>query len=184
MSVVPLKRWTREEYDRLIAAGVLSPEERVELLEGDVVRMWPQNPAHAIAISNVEEALRGVFRTGYYVRVQMPFVGGDDSEPEPDVAVVRGHRRDYVQAHPATAILLVEVSDSTLDYDRRRKGPAYARADVFDYWIVNLVDRLVEVYRDPTADRGYQSVQRFRPGETIIPLGAPFASIAVDDLLP
>jgi Uma2 family endonuclease len=184
MSAVPLKRWTREEYDRLIEAGVLSPEERVELLEGDLVRMWPQNPAHAIAISNVEEALREVFRTGFYVRVQMPIVGGDDSEPEPDVAVVRGHRRNYVRAHPATAVLVVEVSDSTLDYDRRRKGSAYARTDVLDYWIVNLVNRLVEVYRDPTDDRGYQTMERFRPGETITPLGAPLASIAVDDLLP
>src|ERR1700680_355083 len=124
MSAVPLKRWTREEYDRLIGAGILSPEERVELLEGEIVRMWPQNPAHALAIRNTEETLRAIFRTGFDVRVQMPFVGGGDSEPEPDVAVVRGHRRDYFQAHPATAVLVVEVADSTLDYDRRRKGPA------------------------------------------------------------
>ena len=114
----------------------------------------------------------------------MPFVGGDDSEPEPDVAVVRGHQRDYIRAHPDTAVLVVEVSDSTLDYDRRRKGPAYARAEVPEYWVVNLVDHLVEVYRDPMADRGYQTVLTLRPGETIAPLGAPFASIAVDDLLP
>jgi Uma2 family endonuclease len=184
MSAVLLKRWTREEYDRLVAAGVLSPEERVELLEGDLVRMLPQNPGHSVAISNVEEALRAVFRVGFYVRVQMPFVGGDDSEPEPDVAVVRGQRRDYLLAHPATAVLLVEVSDSTLAYDRQRKGPAYARAEVPEYWIVNLVDRLVEGYRDPTADRGYQTVRRVRPGEAIVPLGAPLATIAVDDLLP
>src|SRR5713226_5598402 len=178
MSVVPLKRWTREEYDRLTGAGVLSPDERVELLEGDIVRVWPQNPAHALAIRNTEEMLREEFRAGFDVRVQMPFVGADDSEPEPDVAVVRGHRRDYFGAHPATAVLLVEVADSTLDYDRRHKGPAYARADVLDYWIVNLVERVVEVYRDPTGDRGYQTVRRFRPGETITPLGAPLASIA------
>jgi Uma2 family endonuclease len=184
MSVVPLKRWTREEYDRLIDAGVLSPEERVELLEGDIVRMWPQGPAHALSIQNTEEALRAVFGAGFSVRVQLPFDGGENSEPEPDVAVVRGHRRDFLYAHPSTAVLLVEISDSTLDYDRRRKGPAYARADVLEYWIVNLVDRLVEVYRDPTADRGYQTMERFRSGEAISPLGAPLASIAVDELLP
>jgi Uma2 family endonuclease len=87
--------------------------------------------------------------------------------------------------HLPTALgKLVEVADSTLDYDRRRKGPAYARAAVPDYWIVNLVERLVEVYRDPTADGGYRTVLRFRPGEAITPLGAPLASIAVDDLLP
>jgi Uma2 family endonuclease len=183
MSTVSLKRWTREEYDRLIAAGVLSPEERVELLEGDIVRMWPPNPAHALAVRNAEEALREVFRAGFDVRVQMPFIA-DDSEPEPDVAVVRGHRRDYRQDHPASAVLLVEVSNTTLDYDRRRKGPAYARAGVPEYWIVNLFARVVEVYRDPTPDRGYQTSQTVRPGEWITPLAAPTASVAVDDLLP
>jgi Uma2 family endonuclease len=183
MSDVALKRWTRKEYDRLVASGILSPEERVELLEGDIVRMLPQNPAHAIAVSNAEEALREVFRAGFYVRVQMPFIV-EDSEPEPDVAVVRGHRRDYVQDHPAMAVLLVEASDSTLDYDRRRKGPAYARAGVPEYWIVNLVGRVVEAYRDPTGDGGYQSVQTFGPGEAIMPLGAQAATIFVDVLLP
>lgn len=184
MSTVTLKRWTREEYDRLVASGILAPNERVELLEGDIVRMWPQGPAHAIGIINAEEALRAVFRQGYYIRVQMPFVGGDSSEPEPDVAVVRGHRRDHVQAHPATAVLLVEVSDSTLDYDRRRKGVAYARAGVPEYWILNLVERRVEVYRDPTPDRGYQTMLSYGPGESIRPLEAPAARIAVEDLLP
>jgi Uma2 family endonuclease len=184
MSAVPLKRWTREEYDRLVEAGILAPDERVELLEGDIVRMWPQSPLHAVTIGNVEEALGQAFWTGYYVRVQMPFALADESEPEPDLAVVRGHRRDYYQAHPTTAVLLVEVADSTLDYDRRCKGTSYARADVPEYWIVNLVDRQVEVYRGPTSDRGYQTVQRCRRGESISPIGAPSASVLVDDLLP
>jgi Uma2 family endonuclease len=184
MSAVPLKRWTREEYDRLVESGILSPEERVELLEGDIVRMYPQSPAHVVAVGIAIEALHVAFQTGFDVRVRTPFSTDDASEPEPDVAVVRGHRRDYLRAHPTTAVLLVEVSDSTLDYDRRRKGPAYARADVPDYWIVNLVDRVIEVYRDPTTDRGYQLAQRRRPGEPVFPLGAPHAAIAVDDLLP
>lgn len=184
MSVVPVKRWTREEYDRLVSAGILSPEERVELLEGEIVRMWPQSPAHALAIGNADEVLRQVFRTGYHIRVQLPFVGGDDPEPEPDVAVVPGHRRDYFGAHPASAALVVEVSDSTLDYDRRRKGPTYARAAVPDYWIVNLVDRQVEVYRDPTPDRGFRTRITLRLGDVIFPLEAPDSSVAVVDLRP
>jgi Uma2 family endonuclease len=184
MSAVPLKRWTREEYDRLVESGILSPEERVELLEGDIVRMWPQGPAHAVAVVNTEQALRRVFGSDYHARVQMPFVTDEDSEPEPDLAIVPGQPRDYILAHPSTAILLVEVSDTTLDYDRRRKGPAYARAGVPDYWIINLVDRLVEVYRGPTPDRGYQVAQRLRPGDALSPVGAPHATIAVDDLLP
>jgi Uma2 family endonuclease len=183
VSAVQLKRWTVEQYDRLVSAGILSPHERVELLEGDIVRMWPQGPAHATAIGVVEETLREVFRPGFALRIQMPFVGGEDSEPEPDIAVVRGSHRDYYGAHPAVAVLIVEVSDSTLDYDRRRKGPAYARASVPEYWIVNLVERVVEVYRDP-AERSYQSREDFRLGESISPLGAPLALIAVADLLP
>jgi Uma2 family endonuclease len=179
-----LKRWTRDEYERLVASGILSPEERVELLEGDIVRMWPQGPAHALATRNAEEALREAFRAGFDVRVQMPFDGDGDSVPEPDVAVVRGHRRDYFQSHPSAAVLIVEVSDTTLDYDRRRKGPTYARANVLDNWIVNLVDRRIEVHRDPTPDLGYQTVQNFLPGESLAPLAAASASIAVDDILP
>jgi Uma2 family endonuclease len=184
MTAISLKRWTRAEYDRLIEAGILSPVERVELLEGELVRMWPQGSGHATAVGLAEDALRDIFREGYTVRVQMPFIGGDDSEPEPDILVVHGGRRDYVGTHPALAVLLIEVSDSTLDYDRNRKGPAYARAGVEDYWIVNLVNRVVEVYRGPTPDRGYQSIGRYRPGQPVAPLAAPSALIAVDDLLP
>jgi Uma2 family endonuclease len=182
--MVTLKRWTREEYDHLIAAGILSPEEHVELLEGDIVRMGPQGPAHALAVRNTEEALRLIFRSGFDVRPQLPFAEDDASEPEPDVAVVRGHRRDYRWAHPTSAVLIVEISDSTLDYDRRRKGPAYARANVPEYWILNLIDRRLEVYRDPTVDRGYQTTLTFGPGEMVSPLAAPNADVAVDDLLP
>src|SRR5262249_52853182 len=109
-----------------VESGILSPKERVELLEGDIVRMWPQGPAHAVAVANTEQALRRVFGSGYHARVQMPFVTGDNSEPEPDVAIVPGHPRNYILGHPSTAILLVEVADTTLDYDRRHKGPAHA----------------------------------------------------------
>lgn len=184
MSTVSLKQWTRDEYDRLVQAGVLAPGERVQLVEGDIVRMWPQGPEHALAICNAEEELRRVFPYGFSVRVQLPFAGSPISEPEPDVAVVRGHRRDFIRDHPAEAVLVVEVSDSTLDFDRRSKAPMYARAHVPEYWIVNLVDRVVEVYRDPVPDHGYQTAVTFHPGEWIVPLVAPSSRIGVDDLLP
>jgi Uma2 family endonuclease len=139
--------------------------------------------ADTLAVSNCDEELRRVFGVGYYVRVQMPFLGEGASEPEPDVAVIRGHRRDFGGSHPASAVLLVEVSDSTLQFDRLRKGPAYARAGVPEYWIVNLVDRVVEVYRNPT-QAGYQDVVVLRPGDMVAPLAAPSAGIAVAALLP
>jgi len=124
------------------------------------------------------------------VRLQDPVALDDESEPEPDVVVVPGGPRDYGSEHPSRTALLVEVAESTLAFDRRYKGSLYARAGVADYWIVNLVDRVVEIHRgpapDPTARFGwrYQDVQMFREGAAISPLARPDITIAVSDLLP
>ena len=103
-----------------------------------------------------------------------------DSEPEPDLSVVPGNPMDYWDAHPATALLLVEVSDTTLEHDRRRKGSLYARANIQDYWIVNIIDRCVEVYREPH-EGVYRSCQQCFPGADLSPLSAPKARISVAD---
>jgi Uma2 family endonuclease len=184
MSAIQLKRWSREEYDKMIEAGVFSPDERVELVEGDIIQMTAQNARHAAAVRAAEEALRLAFGRAYDVRVQLPLALGPDSEPEPDVAVVRGHWRDYVNAHPTTALLVVEVADSSLDFDRRRKGRIYAQAGIPEYWIVNLIDRGLDVFRDPRPGGGYQTEQRFGADGAISPLTMPAARIAVKDLLP
>ncbi len=184
MSAVQLKRWSREEYDKMIEAGVFSPDERVELVEGDIIQMTAQNARHATAVRAAEEALRLAYRQGYDVRTQLPLAIGPDSEPEPDVAVVRGHWREYVNAHPTTALLVVEVADSSLDLDRRRKARVYAQASIPEYWIVNLADRVLEVHRDPRADVGYQSQQCLGADQAISPLASPLANIAVKDLIP
>ena len=187
---LPTKRWTRVEYDRLIEKGVFGPEDRIELLGGALVVREPQGGPHAMGIRMAEEALRQAFATGWDVRVQLPVALDDDSEPEPDISVVPGSFRDYPRDHPGRAVLIVEVAESSLSLDRAMKGSLYARAHVPDYWIVNLVDRTLEVHRDPTPDGAarhgwrYTAVTTLRAGATVSPLSAPDSPISVADLLP
>ena len=183
------RAWTRDEYDRLTDLGFFQGE-RLELIEGQIVVMAPMKSPHATATGLADDALRAVIGSGYIIRIQMPFVLGDRSEPEPDVAVVAGPRRAYAAAHPTMAVLLVEVADSSVEYDRKIKGSLYARAGIEDYWIVNLPERQVEVYRrpalDPDAFAGWSYADRHiaRAGETVSSLAVPAAVIAVADLLP
>lgn len=188
-SAVQVRRWTREEYERMVEKGVFHPGERAELIDGEILTMTPQGSAHATAVCLVEEALRVAFGAGYVVRAQLPLAIDPASEPEPDVAVVPGSPRDYRDAHPATALLVVEVADTTLGFDRDWKGSLYARARIADYWIVNLTDRLLEIYRDPAPSASarygweYRTRRRFGPSDSASPLAAQ-TSIAVADLLP
>lgn len=178
-----LHSWSRSEYERIVDAGAFDPGSRLELLDGEIIEMSPQKSAHATAVDLVEDALRQCFGGGFYVRGQKPIALDEMSEPEPDVAVVTGRIRDYADRHPRTAVLIVEVSDTTLAFDRARKAPAYARNGVTEYWIINLRDRVLEVHREP-ARESYR--QRLLLGEqdTVSPLAAPDGRIAVGDLLP
>jgi len=184
------RRWSRVEYERLIATGIVGPGEPLELLGGHLIVSEPQGSAHFTAIRLMEDALRSAFGSGWEVRVQGPIALDDDSEPEPDVAVVRGTARDYREAHPARAALVVEVAEASLATDRQHKGSLYARAGLEEYWIVNLVDRVVEVYRSPVPDPlapfgfRYGSAAILGPGRSASPLARPEASIAVEDVLP
>lgn len=186
---VETRRLRRVEYDRLVEFGMFTGE-RLELLDGLLVVREPQHSPHATAVILVQQALAHAFGAGWTVRTQMPFALDDDSEPEPDVVVVRGKPRDYVRAHPSHCALLVEVADSSLLFDRRQKAVLYARAGVADYWIVNLVDEVLEVYRQPALDRSaefgwrYLDVQALQPGATVSPLARPDVTVAVADLLP
>lgn len=190
MDAVLLRRWTRQEYDKMVTAGIFPPGERVELVDGEILAMTPQGSAHATGVRLTEEALRVVFGAGYDVRIQMPLALDPSSEPEPDVTVVHGSPRDYRDAHPTSALLLVEVADTTLLYDREQKGSLYARAGVAEYWIVNLLDHCVEVYRDPALlsqgryGWGYRTAQTYTVGDHFSPLTAPQARVSVADLLP
>jgi Uma2 family endonuclease len=184
-----VKSWRREEYDRLIELGVFQGE-AVELIGGELIVAEPQGVYHASALSRVDYALRAIVPAGFFVRVQAPVSLGDDSEPEPDLAVVAGRPGDYGDGHPTLPVLAVEVADSSLAFDRARKGSLYARAQIQDYWIVNLAERVLEVYREPAMDAGaafgwrYRSATHLAPPATVTPLAFASRSLAVADLFP
>jgi Uma2 family endonuclease len=184
------RRWTRFEYDRLIDNGMFQPGERLELLAGDLVVRGPQGDPHTLAVELVNEALRAAFGPEWRVRVQLPIALDEESEPEPDVSVAPGRVRDSTEAKPSRLALVVEIADSSLALDREHKSSLYARARVPDYWIVNLVDRVLEIYRDPRPDASasygwaYRSVQSLHAGEHVSPLAAPTARVPIADLLP
>jgi len=183
------RRWTRREYDRLIELGVLHEDEPIELLAGRLVVREPQRTPHATATQLAADALRAAFGVGWSVRVQLPVALDDESEHEPDVAVVPGAPRDYLREHPSAPVLVVEVAHDSLRADRTLKARLYARAGIADYWIVNLVDRVLEVHRSPSRPSperraGYENVRRLPAAETITPLAATTSRISVVDLLP
>lgn len=184
------RRWTRAEYDRLIDKGVFQPDERLELLAGYLVVREPQGGPHILAIERLNELLRAAFGPEWRVRIQLPIALDDESEPEPDVSVAAGRPLETKEAKPSRLALVVEVAESSLALDREHKGGLYARARVPEYWIVNLADRVLEVYRDPRPDASasygwaYGSVQSLSAGAHVSPLAAPTARISVVDLLP
>ena len=181
--------WTRAEYDRLTELGLFE-DERLELIEGRIVRKVSHKSQHATGIRLADKALQTAFPTGYEIRAQLPLALGEYSEPEPDVAVVHGSTRDYADKHPSTALLVVEVADSSLNVDRKIKAGLYARCGIQEYWIVNLVDRVLEVYREPVAQAEqplgfhYGRIATLMPDQSITPLAAPQAVLRVTDLLP
>lgn len=170
----------------MIECGIFQPDDQLELVDGRLVVKEPQDPDHFTAIMLVVEALQKAFGGGWYVRPQGAIALDDRSEPEPDISVVPGSPRDYREGHPARAVLVVEVSKSRLRFDRARKAALYARNGIDEYWIVNIIDRVLEVHREPIPGRRptYRSIQTLQPGEFVTPLAAPSARISVADLLP
>ena len=191
MAQAPLtvRRWKRVEYARLVDLGVFEGEP-LELIGGQLIVAEPQGTYHASSISAVDYALRAVLPPDWIVRVQAPVSLDEESEPEPDVAVVSGRPLDYRGSHPTRPALLVEVADASLYFDRQHKGSLYARAAIQDYWIVNVPDGVLEVYRDPGPDSSavygwrYRSVVSLTRADVVIPLAFPSARISVTDLLP
>jgi Uma2 family endonuclease len=185
-----IKRWTRAEYDRLIELGVFRKEDRIELIGGELMVAEPQSAEHYTAICKSARTLEAAFGPGWDVRMQGPISLDDESEPEPDVAVVPGIIADYRAAHPSRPVLTLEVSISSLATDRVEKGSLYARAGLADYWILNLITRVLEVYREPVPDAAAPYGWRYARREIvalcgrIAPLAAPATPVAVADLLP
>ena len=183
---LPLWRLSRARYDRMVDAGILGEDDKVELLDGLLVAREPQGNRHAVVVVLVRSALQRAFGRRYHLREEKPVALDRMSEPEPDIAVVPGRPRDYLKGHPSKPVLIVEVAVSSLALDRARKGMLYARAGVPEYWIVNLGDELLEVYREPVRRRSwtYASVQRLKRNAIVTPLAAPRARIRVGALLP
>jgi Uma2 family endonuclease len=185
-----LRRWTRHEYERLIDHGFLDEDDPIELLDGLLLVKEPQHSRHRTAVLLVARALERAFGEGWFIQTQSPIIVDDRSEPEPDVCAVRGSPRDYVDAHPTRPALVVEVALSGLRLARGRKAAAYARARIADYWIVNLIDRVLEVHREPSRSGParrqwtYTAFETLGADATITPLAAPAARIRVADLLP
>jgi Uma2 family endonuclease len=182
------RRFTVEEYHRMAELGVLTEEDRVELLEGVITPKMVHNPPHDGTIGLLEVALRSLLPLGWFIRVQSAITTAD-SEPEPDIAVARGTARDYLRRHPGPSdvSMVIEVADSSLAVDRK-KSRIYANAGVPVYWIVNLVDRQIEVSLRPAGSTGteYQPAAIHRPGD-VVPViidGEPVGALRVDDLLP
>ena len=184
-----VKRWTRDEYYKMYDAGLFQ-DRRVELIDGEIIEISPQRSFHAAALGLVERLLSKAFGTSFWARDQSPLDLGTMMEPEPDVAVVKGTPRDYSGQHPTTALLIVEVSETTLAYDRGRKASVYAAAGIQDYWILNLIDRNLEVCRAPVPNPGgpqgfgYSSRVVVPATGRVSPLSAPQIEILVSDMLP
>lgn len=175
-------RWTRAQYERMIEAGVLGEDDRVELLNGRIVAMSPQKSRHSTLLVLLEQEVREAYGPGYFVRVQLPLGFDPDSEPEPDLAVVAGEPRDYLGDHPTTAVLVAEVADTSLLLDRTEKAGLYAEHGIREYWLLNVRDEALEVYRDP-ADGTYQTKTTLHRGDSITPPEAT-RTIEVADVLP
>ena len=184
------KRWTRLEYERLIDLGAFGPEDRLELLGGQLVVREPQGRPHSTGIRLVARALRAAFGPLWSIEAQLPVSLDEESEPEPDVTVVAGGPRDYLSSHPRRPALVVEIALTSLALDRGEKASLYARGGVRDYWIVNLADHVLEVYREPEAHPAsphgwrYGSVVTLSARDRVRPLAVPNAEIHVADLLP
>jgi Uma2 family endonuclease len=186
----PVYQISVQKYHEMIRKGVLTEDDPVELLEGWLVPKMPRTPPHDAAITLTDDALRGILPPGWHTRIQCA-ITTQDSEPEPDIAVVEGDRRAFATHHPEPSQigLLIESAESSVDTDRVDKGRIYARANIPFYWILNLVDRHIEVYCDPDPQAmppRYRQSQVYRPGQMIalVLKGQSAGQVRVDDLLP
>ncbi|MEO0825630.1 MAG: Uma2 family endonuclease [Cyanobacteria bacterium J06635_15] len=146
-----MKRWTTDDYHQMLALGILTPDTPVELINGQIIEMVPQEPPHAATTDEGGDYLKALFAGKAKVRVQLPVTLTPDSEPEPDFAIVRIDANLYRDRHPGPEdiYLIIEVADSTLRRDRKYKAPMYAKAGILEYWVVDLKGSQVIVYRHP-----------------------------------
>lgn len=176
--------YTVEEYYRLAETGVLAPDARVELLDGEIAPMSPIGDGHASSVTFSTDAFYAHLSGRAVIRVQNPVWLSPYSEPQPDVALVRLPRQKYARGHPRPqdVYLIVEVADTSAVHDRTVKARLYARAGIPELWVVDLPEATVWVYRDPSPE-GYRTLVAVRQGEVIRPVSFPEVTILASDLL-
>jgi Uma2 family endonuclease len=182
-------KWTKAEYHQLAELGFFEGK-RTEFLEGEIIEMPTMKSPHATALEVSYDVLRDIFSKEFAVRSQSPIELDEDFEVVPDIFIIKGQARDFRNAHPKTADLIVEISDTTLSYDRNRKASLYAKFGIEDYWILNLKNRTLEIYRSPIEDENayygfsYAKKVTFKETDEVSTLAKPEAKIKVADLLP
>jgi len=177
-------RFTSREYYRMAETGVLPPNARVELLDGQILNMSPIGPSHGSAVKRLNDFFSNLPHERWLLAVQDPIAVDDYSEPQPDLMLLKRAPDFYQKRHPGPedVFLLIEVSDSTLAFDREEKLPVYGRAGIREVWIINLPDQAVEIFRDPHYE-GYASTEILRPGAQARPLAFPDVAVDVAALL-
>ncbi len=174
-----------DEYHRMIDAGILDEDEKVQLIDGMLVAMTPQGQPHAFVIMRLTRLLARALSDDFEVLPQLPLTLGDANEPEPDLAVVRAQDVASRTRHPGTALLVIEVAGDSLRFDQRTKLALYARSGIPEYWIVNLQDAAIEVYREADVAAGtYRSAHVVRRGETVEAAAVPGVQVDVASLFP
>jgi Uma2 family endonuclease len=180
-----LRQWTVAEYQKMAAAGIFHPEERVELIAGQIIRMSAKGTAHTSAVGRTAKVLRRLLENRADIRTQDPIQLDNFSEPEPDIAVVKIDSLDYADHHPTTSelFLIIEVADSSFKYDRETKGKVYAQSRIRDYWVLDVINRKLHVFREPTQE-GYDSEVIFTEDAIVLSLQFPAIAIAIAQILP
>ena len=178
------RRFSVKDYYRMARAGILGPDDRVELIDGEIVEMPPISDRHAVCVNLLNRLFSRGLGDEFTIQVQGPVRLSAYSEPIPDLAVLRGPPSTYLGGHPgpAAVLLIIEVSLSSLAYDRRRKVPLYARSEIPEVWIANLRDRRLELYSDPV-DGSYRQTRVLGRGESLSPLLLPGISVDVSEIL-
>ena len=185
MTVTDLRLWTVDEYRRMTETGILNPDERVELIDGQIISTSAKNPPHAATNLCAADYLRSLLAGLALIRIQDPIALSYNSEPEPDIAVVQIDPRLYQDFHPEpdNILLLIEIADTTLETDRRRKGPAYAKAGITDYWILDVNTQQVYVFREP-GETNYRQETVFNEDDVLSMLAFPEIEVQISQLFP
>ncbi len=178
------RRFTISEYHQMAEVGILTPSDRVELINGEIIEMSPIGKRHAACVDRIARLCFERFGESVIVRVQNPILLNNLSEPQPDIALLQPRSDFYASGHPQPSdiFLIVEVADSSINYDQEVKIPLYSSSGITEVWLIDLNQNLVQVYQQPTPNN-YQIIQQFQPKNTLSPLAFPEINFRVDQMI-